>query len=132
MRIRPDLRIRIVLRIYIACFAIGACNHARDFLAYGWRPYDWSPPLLEAFWTSLILLDFLAVAMLLSRFKRSGLLLTAGIMISDVAANTYALVVLNIPAFGYAVPLQATFLGFVLGSFSFVWPRYVSASDHRQ
>jgi hypothetical protein len=43
-------------------------------------------------------------------------------MIGDVAANTYALIALSIPAFGFSVPLQATFLGFVLGSLPFVWP----------
>jgi len=107
-------------------------NHARDFLTYGWRPYDWGPLVLEIFWTSLVVLDLLAIGMLLSRFRRSGLLMAAGIMIADVTANTYALVVLNIPAFGLAVPLQATFLGFVLGSLPFVWPRNVSASDDRQ
>lgn len=103
----------------------------RDFLAYGWRPYSWGPSVLEAFWTSLVILDLLAIAILLSRFRQSGLLLAAAIMTADVAANTYALVVLNIPAFGLAVPFQAIFLGFVLGSLPFVWPRRVSAFDHQ-
>lgn len=50
------------------------------------------------------------------------MVLAASIMIGDVAANTYALIALSIPAFGFSVPLQATFLGFVLGSLPFVWP----------
>jgi len=120
-----------VVRLYVVGFGIGAFNHARDFLTYGWRPYDWGPLLLEVFWTSLVLLDSLAIVMLLSRFRRSGLLMAAGIMIADVTANTYALVVLNIPEFGLAVPLQATFLGFILGSLPFVWTWNVSASDDR-
>ena len=49
--------------------------------------------------------------------------MAAAVMLTDVIANTYALVVLKIPAFGLAVPLQATFLGFVLGSLPFVWPQ---------
>ena len=71
-----------------------------------------------------------AIATLLSRFRRSGLLLAAAIMMADVAANTYALVALNIRAFSLAVPLQAIFLGFVLGSLPFLWPRRESASGH--
>lgn len=119
---RLDARIRVIIGIYITCFGIGFFNHARDFAAYGWRPYDWGPFLLEIFWTSLIFLDALAIMLLLSRFRRAGLVLAASIMIGDVAANTYALVALSIPAFGFSVPLQATFLGFVLGSLPFVWP----------
>ena len=113
--------------IYIAGFGIGFFNHARDFITYGWRPYDWGPFLLEIFWTALIFLDALAIVLLLSCFKRAGLVLAASIMIGDVAANTYALVELGIPAFGFSVPLQATFLGFILGSLPFVWPSKPSA-----
>ena len=132
MVLGPDTRSRVVLGLYISCFGAGAYNHARDFLTYGLRPYNWGPPLLEVFWTSLILLDLLAIATLLSRFKRLGLGLAAAIMISDVTANTYALVVLNMPAFGLAVLLQATFLGFVLGSLPFVWHREMPAQHYRQ
>lgn len=132
MRLRSDLRSRVVLGLYIACFGVGAYNHARDFLTYGLRPYNWGPPLLEVFWTSLVLLDLLVIATLLSRFQRLGLLFAVAIMISDVTANTHALVVLNILAFGLAVPLQATFLGFVLGSLPFVWPREVSTFEDRR
>ncbi len=130
MKTRQDLRFRLVAGLYLACFGIGAFNHARDFLAYGWRPYSWGPTILEIFWTSLIFLDLLVNALLLSRFKRSGLLLAAVIMIADVIANTYALVVLKIAAFGVAVPLQATFLGFILGSTPFIWPSKARQSDH--
>jgi len=132
MELRPDIRFRIVLGLYVACFAIGALNHLHDFLAYGWRPYNWGSPVLEAFWTSLVILDLLAIILLLSRFRRTGLLLAAAIMGADVTANTYALVILKISAFGMVIPLQATFLGFVLGSLPFVWPRRASAFDLRQ
>ena len=124
---RPNARIRVVIGIYIACFGIGVFNHARDFMTFGWRPYGWGPNPLELFWTSLIFLDALVIALLLSRFRRAGLVLAASIMIADVTANTYALVALSIPAFGFAVPLQATFLGFVLGSLPFVWSAKPSA-----
>ena len=61
------------------------------------------------------------------KIRKLGLILAAVIMTLDVTANTYALVVLNIPAFGVAVVLQATFLGFVIGSIPFVWPSSVVA-----
>ena len=67
---RVNARIRVIIGIYITCFGIGVFNHARDFAAYGWRPYDWGPFLLELFWTSLIFLDALAIMLLLSRFRR--------------------------------------------------------------
>lgn len=126
MNAHADNRSRIVLGLYVACFGIGAANHAHDFIRYGWRPYNWGPWLLEAFWSSLVILDALTILLLLSRFKRLGLLLAVTIMVFDVAANTYALVGLGISAFGLVVPLQATFLGFILGSISFVWPRRAS------
>ncbi|WP_301075664.1 hypothetical protein [Sphingomonas sp.] len=128
MATRSDVRTKMVLAVYVACFAIGALNHARDFLTGGWRPYAWGPPLLELFWSSLVIVDALVIAMLLSRYRRSGLLLAAAIMIVDVVANSYALVVLRIPAFGLAVSLQATFLGFILGSIAFLWPRGAGAA----
>src|SRR3546814_21011397 len=81
---RLDARIRVIIGIYITCFGIGFFNHARDFAAYGWRPYDWGPFLLEIFWTSLIFLDALAIMLLLSRFRRAGLVLAASIMIGVV------------------------------------------------
>lgn len=127
MNERADIRTRLVLAIYSVCFAIGAFNHARDFLAYGWRPYAWAPVPLEMFWSSLIIFDCLAVMLLGLRIRKHGLILAAVIMTLDVTANTYALVVLNIPAFGVAVVLQATFLGFVIGSIPFVWPSSVVA-----
>jgi hypothetical protein len=109
MRSSADLRPKIVPGLYVACFGAGALNHARDFLNYGWRPYNWGPHLLEMFWTSLIALDLIAIGLILSKFRRAGLCLAAAIMLADVAANTYALVVLGIPAFGLAVPLQGNF-----------------------
>ena len=93
---------------------------------------NWGSPLLEIFWTSLIFLDSFAIILLLSRYKRSGLLLSTAIMLSDVLANTYALVALRIPAFGLAAPLQAMFLGFVLGSLLFVWPQTATAIDRQE
>lgn len=112
----------IALAVYILCFAIGTVSHALDFLAQGLRPYSWGPPLLEVFWSSLMVLDPAAAALLLSGKRRAGLALAAIIMVCDVAANSYAFFVLGIEGFAVALPLQAAFLGFVLGSIGFLWP----------
>jgi len=119
---------RFALSVYVACFSIGAFNHARDFLAWGWRPYAWGPPLLEAFWTSLLAFDVIVVGLILAGRRRPGLLLAAIIMIVDVAANAFAWLALGVPAFAAAVPLQAAFLGFVLGSMPFLWEETASSA----
>ena len=113
---------RIALGVYVACFTIGTISHALDFVALGLRPYSWGPPLLEAFWSSLVVLDATAAALLLSGKRRARLALAAVIMVCDVAANGYAFFVLGIEGFAVALPLQAAFLGFVLGSIGFLWP----------
>lgn len=113
---------RIALAVYIFCFGIGTVSHALDFWVQGLRPYSWGPPLLEVFWSSLVVLDFTVAALLLLCKLRWGLMLAAIIMACDVAANSYAYFVLGIEGFAVALPLQAAFLGFVLGSIGFLWP----------
>lgn len=112
----------IALSVYIVCFAIGTISHALDFWTLGLRPYSSAPPVIEAFWSSLVVLDLAAAALLLLGKRRSGLALAAIIMVCDVAANTYASLTLGIEGFAIALPLQAAFLGFVLGSIGFLWP----------
>ncbi|MFN7399992.1 MAG: hypothetical protein ACK5SX_13265 [Sandaracinobacter sp.] len=113
---------RIAIGVYIACFAIGTITHVRDFWVLGLRPYVGAPILLEAFWSSLVVLDPAVVALLSFGKRRAGLALAAIIMVCDVAANSYALFMLGIEGFAVALPLQAAFLGFVLGSIGFLWP----------
>lgn len=120
-QLRP-IATRVAIGIYIACFAIGTLSHALDFWALGLRPYSWGPPLLETFWSSLVVLDAAAAALLLFGKRRAGLALAAIIMVCDVTANSYAFFVLGIEGFAVALPLQAAFLGFVLGSIGFLWP----------
>ena len=107
---------RFALGPYVVSFGVGAINHARDFLTYGWRPYAFAPRALEAFWTSLLVLDVLVIVLVFANWRRSSLLLAAVVMISDVSADAFASFVLERPGFAVALPLQAAFLGFVLGS----------------
>jgi hypothetical protein len=112
----------IVLAIYILCFAAATLNHLLDFLRGGWLPYTTGPALLTLFWTALVLLDPLVIGLLLFHRLRSGLSLALAIMLADVAANSYAAFVLHFPGFWPALQLQILFLGFVLGSITFLWP----------
>ena len=125
-------RTRFALGTYITCFSIGVISHAADFLSHGWRPYSFGPPALEAFWTSLVVLNTLVIVLILARWRRCGLLLAAVVMVTDVSANAFASFALRIPGFDLALILQAVFLGFVLGSLPFLWTsKFPSAPGER-
>lgn len=111
------------LAIYVGCFSVGVVTHSLDFLARGLRPYSFAPPPLEAFWSALVLLDALTVVLLLTGCRRAGLILAVGIMVSDVAINSYAHYVMKFVEMGWAIQLQSLFLGFVIGSAAFLWPQ---------
>ena len=113
-------RTRWLFGTYGVCFGIGAFNHARDFLARGWRPYAAAPPGVEAFWTALIVLDLGVVALILGGRHRAALLLAAAVMTADVAVNTWVSRALEF-GLGPALQLQTLFLGFILGSLPFAW-----------
>lgn len=118
------MRARSVLGIYVAGFLFGAAVHARDFVLHGPRPYagDW-PLALEAFWMALLPLDLLTAGLLAMGRRRSGLVLAAAVMLVDVAVNAWAMLALNIAGLTLPLLLQTLFLGFILGSIGFLWPR---------
>lgn len=120
------LQRNVVLATYILCFAGATINHSLDFLRDGWLPYRLGPPLLRFFWTLLVILDPTVIALLLFRRLRSGLSLALAIMLVDVGANGYAALALHLGGFSIPLLLQALFLGFVLGSISFMWPPMTS------
>ncbi len=122
MRDLTHRRARWALGLYILCFSIGALNHARDFVRFGWRPYRWGSTPLELFWTSLIVLDVAVVGLLVFGRRRLGLGLALTVMTLDVAANAYALLRLVIPGFTVPLLLQTAFFGFIIGSIGFLWP----------
>jgi hypothetical protein len=118
-----ERRVQTTVAVYIAGFSIGVVSHARDFLTHGWQPYHWGVPILDGFWTSLIVLDAAVVALLWAGYRRAGLCGALAIMTCDVVANTYALLGLKIQQFAAYLTLQAIFFGFVLGSIALIWPR---------
>ena len=129
MRPFSNLRVRVALAVYVVCFGVGAVNHARDFLTYGWRPYDWGPLLFEVFWSLLIVFDSLVIALIIFGRRRLGLSLAVFTMVTDVAVNAYAWKFLDFEGFASAVPLQTAFLGFVLGSAPFLWGTQNAAAE---
>jgi len=83
---------RIIILIYILAFA-GACyNHTADLARHGLFPYNslfGVPQALNIYWTSLTILDPLAILLLFFR-PRAGCLLYLLIMLTDVPINIYA------------------------------------------
>ena len=106
--------------VWTACLLAGTSTHALTVVQHGWA-WDYGggwPLLTRLFWTSLTGLDPLAAGLLYAH-PRSGVLLTAIIMLTDVAQNSWALMTRGGPA--GSVILQAIFLGYVLGTAPQVW-----------
>lgn len=119
---RPDLK-RVTFGVILGGFAIGCFTHAMDFWWFGWAPYRFGPPMLNAFWNALVLLDAGVIGLLALGWRRAGLLLALAVMLGDVAANSYAWHVIGLTEFAPALVAQAGFLGFLLGSAGSLWPR---------
>ena len=84
--------IKIILAVYIIAFASATWNHLADIIAGGLFPYDkfWEVPWwMNVYWTSLTILDPLAILLLLF-YLRPGLFMYFVIMVSDVVINLYA------------------------------------------
>lgn len=115
--------VRACLAVYVVCFSVGVTTHGLDFLERGPRPYASAPLPLELFWSALIFVDALAVILLLTGRRRAGLALALAIMVADVGVNSIVGYVPGDGTMGWALQLQSLFLGFVLGSVGFLWPR---------
>jgi len=114
---------RLILVLFSLCLAAGGTTHWMDIARGGFLPYGDMPFPINVFWTSLALLDFIALALLWKR-RNLGLLLTMAIMVADVAVNSYAAYGLGIAFLSFApLQVQTWFLGFVLGAIVFVWQR---------
>lgn len=113
--------VRLVVGVYVAAFAIATAFHVFDLMRWGFLPYRFAPWPANAFWTSLTILDPLVILLLAIGRRRPAILLALAIMLGDVAANAYALFALGYAEFARSLPVQAAFLGFVLGSSPFLW-----------
>ena len=107
--------------VLIAGFSWGTLTHAADWWRFGWWPYRVGPVGLQAFWNALVLLDAGVIILLARGDARRGVALAVAVMIADVAANAWAWRALSIDALATAVPVQAAFLGYVLGVAPLLW-----------
>ncbi|WP_444956784.1 hypothetical protein [Microbulbifer sp. ZKSA002] len=118
---------RICIAIISLCLIIGGVTHIFDNLHFGFLPYKFAPTWVNLYWSSLGIIDFLAVYLLLKR-RKHGITLTLLIMISDVVINSaayYSMQIINDPV---ALQLQTLFLGFCLGACMWLWKNNCSNS----
>lgn len=121
MTSRSNREKSVIVTVYALCFALGALSHAKDFLSYGWRPYDTAPLPIEVFWSSLLFIDLVIVGVLLSKHKCLGAALALFVMLTDVTINAYAAIALEFENLVGPLVLQSIFLGFILGTIGFVF-----------
>jgi len=81
--------VKLIFVIYMLCFLWATKNHILDIWRGGFLPYTEAPLVFNIYWTSLTLLDPLAI-ILLYYFPYYGMVLAVLIMVSDIAVNLYA------------------------------------------
>jgi hypothetical protein len=81
--------INLALVLYNLCFIGAALNHAHDLWRGGFLPYEHVPLAINAFWSTLTLVNLVAVVLLWWR-RRAGLVLALVIMILDVSGGLVA------------------------------------------
>ncbi|WP_380159737.1 hypothetical protein [Kineococcus sp. R86509] len=86
---------RLAVTTLVLLLAWGCLQHLLDFATDGPRPYTDAPTWLATYWSALTALDPLAAVLLAFRF-RTGVLLAPTILLTDVAANGYAIHVLDL------------------------------------
>lgn len=81
--------IRWIVAAQVVVLSYGGVVHVVQLATGGWPPYPWAPVWLAAYFTSLTVLDFLAAGLLGAR-RAAGLWLGVAILVTDAAANAYA------------------------------------------
>ncbi|MDF1767369.1 hypothetical protein [Maricaulis sp.] len=114
----PD---RFVLSLWCLGFAVGTSTHLMDIFSRGIFAYTYAPFWMNAFWTSLTLLDPLVVALLLL-VRRAGIVLGGMVMVADLAINTYAGTLPAMAPGSYQFVLQWIFGLFVFATAGRLWP----------
>ena len=115
----------MILFVFVLAFAGATYNHVMDLVHEGLFPYTnmWgTPDVFNLFWTSLTILDPLAIALLITNI-RAGYVLALCIMLTDVPINLYANVnywSLDIHK-NYFLLMQIAFLVFLLSTTRRIW-----------
>jgi hypothetical protein len=81
--------VRVIVGAQVVVLAYGTAVHVAQFVAGGLTPYGWAPAWLAAYFTALTVVDPLAAVLLLVR-RATGLYLSVAILVTDAAANGYA------------------------------------------
>ena len=80
--------IKLILIVYAICFLGGGLRHWVDIINGGLFPYNDVPFIFNFYLTSLAILDFIVIMLLLMR-TISGLLLSILIMATDLPVDLY-------------------------------------------
>ena len=122
---RPlDLRLRVILAVWILGFLIGTTTHILDLVLGGVDVYAGFPAPVRIFWVALTLFDPLAVLLVASR-RRAGVVVGVLIMVADVAVNWT--VFATVEGFGlFGLVNQSLFFGFVLLTARPLWRAFGS------
>ena len=115
----------VILLVFVCAFTGSTYNHAVDLVYGGLFPYTnkWgTPEVFNLYWTSLTVLDPLAIAVLIINI-RAGYLLALSIMLTDVPINFYA----NIKYWSLGIHknffllMQIAFLVFLISTTRRIW-----------
>ena len=125
----------IILVVFILAFAGATYNHMMDIISGGFFPYTkkWgTPESLNLYWTSLTILDPLAIAALIINV-RAGYVMALCIMFTDVPINLYANTYYwPLPLYeNYSLLMQLSFLIFLLSTVHRIWKR-TATNDKRK
>jgi hypothetical protein len=84
--------IRFIVIVYIIGFSAGTTTHIMDIVKFGLFGYYWVSLPINVYWTSLTILDPLAVVLMI--FKPYwGIVLSVLIMVSDLSVNIYTAII---------------------------------------
>jgi hypothetical protein len=130
----PNVKTSLMLRIvYALCLAGATCMHVvlhvRHGVLLGELEGVGIPPVSRYYWSSLTLLDPLAALLMFIR-PRVGLALAGGIIVSDVAHNSWIWHHLGTGP-GAAYWAQVTFFIFLLATISVAWRGVPQRTDLR-
>ena len=124
--------VKLVFVIYTLCFLWATKNHIIDIWRGGLLPYNYAPLAFNCYWTSLTLLDPLAIVLLYYR-PYQGMVLAVLIMISDIAVNLYATYTFwNGDIYtNRLLQLQILFGIFVFSTVPIVWKRLAGPTSRK-
>jgi hypothetical protein len=122
---KGNILLKCVLLIYVLAFICAFYNHTSDLIKYGLFPYQnidiHVKPWLNIFWTSLTIIDPLAIVILFFNIKY-GINVFLLVIVVDVIVN-YSFIIQNYGIWSwinYGQICQLLFMIFVLATFLWI------------